>query len=102
MKGLDFMISIAPAIAGGFARYFHDINTNGHKFNWGRFGMQLSIAGFVGWITISLIGDIPYFQARENLKGAIIGISSFLSPNILTIMEKRLPNILDNKVKRLK
>ena len=99
---LDILIGIGPAIAGGVARYFHDISKKDKEFHWKKFLIQLFIAGFIGWITIAIINDLAYFQGKDQLKGAVVGISSFLSPNLLDIIEDRIPGIIDGKLKRVK
>ena len=86
----EFIAGLGPSIAGGIARYFQDTSDKGHKFNWKEFGIQVFIAGFVGWITISTTNEIIFFEGRQQLQGAVVGVSGFLSPNILTFIKTRV------------
>lgn len=97
---LNFALSIAPALVGGAVRYFNDISRYGKEFSFKMFFVQTLMAGFIGFVTIAILGDVTYFNERETLKGAVVGIASYLSPNILEIIEKRIPKILDDKIKK--
>lgn len=97
---IDLLIGIIPAVVGGIARYVHDITRSAGEFDLKTLLLQIFIAAFVGWLTMSIVVDIEYFIQRPSLQGAVVGISSFLSPNILLLIEDVFPKVVNKFLKK--
>jgi len=100
---LDFAASITPALAGGIVRYLHDTSKKGGEIQWRILSMQLIIAGVVGYWVSAGLPEMAFFAERPALQGSVVGISSFLAPNILDLILDTFPGLakkyLNNKVK---
>ena len=99
----DIVVGVIPAMAGGVVRYLHDISKGGDSFQMSVIIPQLIIAGVVGWWVIGLLGTLEYFEGRDALQGSVVGVSSFLAPNILDLLKDLFPEMakkyLNSKIK---
>ena len=91
---------ISPALAGGLIRYLHGTSKRGENISIKVLISQLLIAAVVGWWVMGFISSIDYFTGKTSLQGSIIGISSFLAPNILDLVLELFPAIAKKYLKR--
>lgn len=88
-------VHIIPALVGGFVRYIHEVSKNREDFNFMRLTFEVIIAGFVGWIVFHIYSS---FWGIDELTGVAVGISSFMSRELLDILEKYLPKAIKKAI----